>query len=130
MKTMNLSSIFTAAWTAAREAAARFGGKARQFFALSLKAAYAAARAPKTLAEIAKQASDHAGVYAANVWNERRVYINFVGYNRTFAGDRNLKVFYDPKLGWVVEGTKGIISSAMRRSAVAFLATVGVEGRI
>lgn len=39
------AKLFTAAWTAARAAAARFGGSARDFFAVALRQAYAEARA-------------------------------------------------------------------------------------
>lgn len=43
---LNKSTIFRSAWFAAREAAARFGGSARAFFAIALRQAYATARKP------------------------------------------------------------------------------------
>ena len=43
---MDNRQIFIAAWTAARAAAARFGGRAREYFGHCLRDAYAALRAP------------------------------------------------------------------------------------
>ena len=48
-----------------------------------------------TLQEIAEAAEKMNFVETATVWKERRVYVNLVGANRSFAGDRNLKAYYD-----------------------------------
>ena len=81
----------------------------------------------KTLAEIKAEAEAFAGVSSANIWNDRRVYINFVGYDRSFAGCRNLKVYYDIKTGWQFEGAKGTYTSDFARNARAFAEHVGLR---
>lgn len=45
---MTKRELFVTAWTTARAAAARFGGSARDFFAICLREAYAASRRPAT----------------------------------------------------------------------------------
>lgn len=80
----------------------------------------------KTLAEIKTEAELVAGVAAAKIWNDRRVYINFAGYDSKFAGCRNLKVYYDIKAGWRMEGDKGTMAAEFARNARAFLAHVGL----
>lgn len=72
------------------------------------------------LKEIAAAAEKMDCVYGASIWNERRVYVNLVGADRSFAGDRNLKVFWDAKAGWVVDGLKGTMTSKCRESLEAF----------
>lgn len=118
----NLKQIMSAAWTAARQGAATFGGSARSYIAEALKAAWAKTKAPKpvTLEDIAAEMNKRLEVYQAKVWNGRRVYVNFVGFNARFAGDKNAKCFYDPKLGWVIEGLKGTMSSDFSSSIKTF----------
>lgn len=72
------------------------------------------------LIEIAKEIEARPEVYSVNVWKDRRVYVNFVGYNPRFAGDRNHKVYYDIKAGWVEDGNKGTKSSAYSSSVAKF----------
>lgn len=80
-----------------------------------------------TLAEIKAAAEKHPGVYSANFWADRRVYINFVGFDRSFAGCRNLKVYYDIKGGWRFEGDKGTYAPEFIRNARAFAESVGLH---
>lgn len=81
----------------------------------------------KTLTEIAAEADQFPGVHSAKVWNDRRVYINFVGFDRSFAGCRNLKVYFDAKLGWTFDGDKGTYASEFIRNARAFAEHVGMQ---
>ena len=74
------------------------------------------------LQKIAEALNAKPYVYEAKIWNEKRVYVNFVGADKGFAGDRNLKAYYDPKLGWVHEGLKGTMSRACRASFESFYA--------
>lgn len=46
---MNKSTLFTNAWTIARNAANQFGGSVKSYFAESLKLAYTQMSAPKEL---------------------------------------------------------------------------------
>ena len=73
---------------------------------------------------IATELADHPAVYSTNVWNDRRVYVNLVGSDRSYAGDRSLKVFFDAKLGWVFDEGKGIRTSALNASLDQFRAHV------
>lgn len=73
---------------------------------------------------IAAEVAEHPAVYSAKVWNDRRVYVNLVGADRGFAGDRNLKVFFDAKLGWVFEEGRGIRTSALNASLDQFRAHI------
>lgn len=66
------------------------------------------------------------GVYSATIWNGRRVYVNFVGFDRSFAGCRNLKVYYDAKAGWRFEGDKGTYPSEFISNARKFASHVGI----
>ena len=59
-------------------------------------------------------------VYSAKEFGDKRVYVNIVGRNNSFAGDRNAKVFYDTKLGWRIEGLKGNMSHEFARNIRAF----------
>lgn len=59
-------------------------------------------------------------VYSAKIWDGRRVYVNIVGYDRAFAGDRNAKVYYDLKLGWQIDGLKGNRSSTFGHNLRSF----------
>lgn len=79
------------------------------------------------LAEIVAAAEAHPGVYSAKIWNDRRVYINFVGSDRGFAGCRNLKVYFDIKAGWRFEGDKGNYPAEFIRNARAFAEHVGMH---
>lgn len=72
------------------------------------------------LNEIAAEVAARPEVSSASVWKDRRVYVNFVGYNSRFAGDRNHKVYYDIKAGWVEDGNKGTKSSAYSDSFAKF----------
>lgn len=81
----------------------------------------------KTLAEIKAEAEAFDGVYSANIWNDRRVYVNFVGYDRSFAGCRNLRVYYDIKAGWQFDGDKGNYPSEFIANARAFAEHVGLR---
>jgi len=74
-----------------------------------------------TLQEIAAAAENKSFVETATVWRERRVYVNLVGANRSFAGDRNLKVYYDGRR-WVFDGYKGTMSRDFADSFAAFRA--------
>lgn len=58
-------------------------------------------------------------VASANVWNDRRVYVNLKGFDRSFAGDRQAKAYYDINAGWVVEKVKGTTSRAFDDSLFA-----------
>lgn len=78
------------------------------------------------LIEIKTEAEKFEGVYSASVWNDRRVYVNFVGFDRSFAGCRNLKVYYDVKAGWCFDGDKGTYASDFIRNARAFAEHVGM----
>jgi len=80
----------------------------------------------KTLTEIKAQAEQFAGVERASIWNDRRVYINFAGADRSFAGCRHLKVYYDATRGWCFDGDKGTYPAAFIRNARAFAAHVGM----
>lgn len=77
------------------------------------------------LAEV--EAKDY--VYSASIWNDRRVYINLEGKNTSFAGDRNLKAYYDIKNGWVFEGFKGTMSEDFLESFEAFRAEMSPARR-
>lgn len=79
-----------------------------------------------TLEAIAADAMQRPEVYDAKIWDNRRVYINFVGYDRSFAGCRNLKVYYDSKAGWRFEGAKGTYPSEFINNARAFAEHVGL----
>lgn len=81
----------------------------------------------KTLKEIKAEVEAFEGVYSASIWNDRRVYVNFTGFDRSFAGCRNLKVYYDIKSGWRFEGDKGNYTSEFIRNARAFVAHVGMQ---
>lgn len=74
------------------------------------------------LATMAKQLLDRPDVYTAKVWQDRRIYVGLTGYDKSWAGDRNLKMYYDPKLGWVYEGFKGLMSHGFRASFASFCA--------
>ncbi len=76
---------------------------------------------------IKTEAEKFEGVYSASIWNDRRVYINFVGADRSFAGCRNLKVYYDIREGWQFTGDKGNYPSEFIRNARAFAAHVGMQ---
>lgn len=123
---MNTKQIMTTAWTIAREGAKKFGGSVRSYIAAALRQAWIAARKPATLEDVADAANKLECVYRASVWNGRRVYINLTGFNPQFAGDKNLKVFFDAKLGWKVEGLKGNMSRAITSSLNAFAAAHGI----
>ena len=82
----------------------------------------------KTLDQIAAEVAEYSEVASAKVWNDRRVYINFVGFDRSFAGCRNLKVYYDAKTGWRFEGDKGTYASEFIRNARSFAERVGLVG--
>ena len=80
------------------------------------------------LKEIKKQAEAIEGVYSANIWNDRRVYINFVGYDKSFAGCRNLRVYFDVRIGaWTFEGDKGNYASEFIRNARNFAEAVNMR---
>ncbi len=72
------------------------------------------------LKDIAAAAEKLDCVYSASIWNDRRVYVNLVGADRSYAGDRNLKVYWDAKSGWVIDGLKGIMTSECRESLNSF----------
>jgi len=74
-----------------------------------------------TLQKIAEAAEKMNFVETATVWKERRVYVNLVGANRSFAGDRNLKAYYDGRR-WVFDGYKGTMSRDFADSFEAFRA--------
>lgn len=80
----------------------------------------------KTLAEIKAAAEALEGVSSANIWADRRVYVNFVGHDKSFAGCRNLKIYYDIKAGWRVEGIKGTYASEFLHNARAFCRALGL----
>lgn len=80
----------------------------------------------KTLAEIKAEVEEFPGIYSAVIWADRRVYVNFIGYDRAFAGCRNLKVYFDKKAGWRVEGVKGTMDPEFARNARSFMAHVGL----
>lgn len=79
-----------------------------------------AANTEELLKNIADELSAKPYVYSASVWNGRRVYVNLLGGEASFAGDRNLKAYYDTKLGWVFEGYKGTMSDKFQESFEAF----------
>lgn len=79
------------------------------------------------LIEIKTEAEKFDGVYSASVWSDRRVYVNFVGADRSFAGCRNLKVYYDDNSGWQFHGDKGNYPSDFIRNARAFAQHVGLR---
>jgi len=79
------------------------------------------------LSEIKAEAEKFEGVYSASIWNDRRVYVNFIGADRAFAGCRNLKVYYDAKSGWQVDGIKGNYPSEFIRNARAFTNHIGLR---
>lgn len=74
------------------------------------------------ITRIAAEMNDKPYVYSASNWNDRRVYINLMGKNARFAGDRNLKAYYDAKTGWAFEGFKGTMSAEFLESFEAFRA--------
>lgn len=76
----------------------------------------------ENLDEVKTELDGKAYVYSTSIWKDRRIYLNLVGANRTFAGDRNLRVFFDEKIGWVYEGFKGTMSNAHTSSFDAFVA--------
>lgn len=63
-------------------------------------------------------------VYSVKIWKDRRVYVNLVGADFGFAGDRNLKIFWDPKMGWVADLPKGTMTSACHDNWQAFRAAM------
>lgn len=128
--TASLKNIMKTAWTIAQNGFLRFGGSSRrQYFAAALRQAWALAKAPKpkTLQDVANAANELDCVYNAKVWNDRRVYVNLVGFCSDRAGDRNLKVFFDKKLGWVVDGLKGNMSGSLMASLNDFAAAHGIR---
>ena len=74
------------------------------------------------LTALATEVAARPEVASAKVWNDRRVYVNFVGFDGSKAGDRNAKCYYDAKAGWVIDGLKGTMSSEFNRSIRAFAA--------
>lgn len=124
----NLKTIMQTAWTIARNGASKFGGSARSYLSAALKSAWAKAKTPKplTLQEVADEANKLDCVYNAKTWNDRRVYVNLVGFTPSRAGDRNLKLFYCPKLGWKVDGLKGNMSGSLKASLTKFAAVHGI----
>lgn len=79
------------------------------------------------LSEIKTEAEKFEGVASAAIWNDRRVYINFAGADRSFSGCRNLKIYYDITDGWQFQGDKGNYPSAFIRNARAFADHVGLR---
>lgn len=63
------------------------------------------------------------GVAKTAEWNDR-VYINLDGFDRSFAGDRNLKIWVRGKR-LVIEGRKGCTSSSFDRNLSAFREALG-----
>ena len=76
------------------------------------------------LNQIAKEIAELDVVASASVWNDRRVYVNLVGFDRSFAGDRNTKVFFDPKTGWNADLGKGTTSRKFYDSLEALRAHI------
>jgi hypothetical protein len=76
----------------------------------------------KTLSEIAAEVEALDCVNSAQIWNDRRVYVNIAGKDGAKAGDRNAKVFYDVKTGWNIDGLKGTMSSDFHTNIRAFAA--------
>jgi len=74
----------------------------------------------EALDTIIDQIKDRADVYSAKIWNDRRVYVNLTGADSSFAGDRNIKVYYDIKSGWVIDGMKGTMSTLCAHSLASF----------
>lgn len=73
---MNTRSIMQNAWAIAREAAAKFGGRAAQYLAAALRQAWQSARAV-SITDIARRIAELTYVASANVWQKhgkRRVY--------------------------------------------------------
>lgn len=83
----------------------------------------------KTLEEIAAEARAHPGVSSAKVWNNRRVYVSFVGFDGSFAGCRSLKVYYDKDLGWTKDKHKGFAPEKFSENARAFAESVNLDYR-
>lgn len=63
-------------------------------------------------------------VASANVWKEKRVYVNFHGAERSFRGDYTYKVFFCIDRGWVFEMGKGTTSRSFDADLEAFRAAV------
>ena len=78
---------------------------------------------------IAKIAAEKDYVDSANIWNEKRVYVNLAGKDMGYNGDRNLKIWYSEATGWVAQGFKGIMTSAMTESLEKFEADFDVTRR-
>lgn len=136
----NLKTIMTTAWDISRAAAVKFGGPAKAYIGGALRQAWQAAKtssktieqiakAAQTIEQIAKAAETLKCVSRASVWQGRRVYVNLCGYNHKFAGDRNLKVFFEfgSKSRWVIDGIKGNMSVALTKSLNEFAAIHGLK---
>lgn len=81
----------------------------------------------KRLEEIRDEAQKHDSVAYAKIWEGRRVYVNFKGYDAGFKGDRSLKVYYDIKVGWVLEKGRGALSKAFTDSVYDFAKDYGLD---
>lgn len=72
------------------------------------------------LNNLAAELNDRPEVDFAKVWKDRRIYVTLVGVNKSFAGDRNLNIYFDAKAGWIDEGHKGTKSPALQDSYKSF----------
>lgn len=75
-----------------------------------------------TVNEIIAEVSPLQEVYSTKAWEGRRVYVNIAGADRSKAGDRNAKVYWDTKTGWHIDGIKGTMSATFSANIRKFAA--------
>lgn len=88
------SKLMKTAWEIAKEAAEKYNDSVRNFFAESLKQAWEMIK-NNTLLD---QVKNYAGVASFSDWKKHghnRVYFNLKGYDKSFRGCRNFKLYYD-----------------------------------
>lgn len=85
----NTSKIFKAAWKAAKEGAAKFGGSSRSYFAEALRQAW------KVAGDKVEALKSMSIVKNFKNWKEKRVYITLEAHDNSFAGCRNFQLYID-----------------------------------
>jgi hypothetical protein len=77
-----------------------------------------------TLNEVKAEIEKLPCVYSASIWNERRVYVNLIGQDKSWNGDRTARVYFESKLGWVIDKGKGFTSTAFQKSLDDFASSL------
>ena len=95
---INKSELFKKAWTLAKESAAKFECPAKDFFSESLKQAWTAAKLEDN--GLLGRIKCHPAVGGFSEWKKHehdRIYFNIKGYDKSFKGCRNFKLYFDNK---------------------------------